>query len=151
MFLSLSIIILIVQPYKKSYMNVLDGLLLALLGLVTLLLVTFQYLHNTIKDGKEVLALILVITCSFPQLILLLSVTYRQLKGKRIVQSIVRQVSTLLKQVCTRNHTANQLSDENSLPHRLICPNQLLFNRLERWIFLHDTYCNCAVKQLAYT
>jgi len=125
MFLSLSILILIVQPYKKSYMNVLDGLLLALLGLVTLLLVTFQYLHNTIKDGKEVLALILlVIICSFPQLILLLSVTYRQLKGKRIVQSIARQVSTLLKHVCTRNHTANQLSDENPLPHRLICPNQ---------------------------
>jgi len=46
MFLSLSIFILIVQPYKESYMNVLDGLLLALLGLVTLLLVIFQYLHN---------------------------------------------------------------------------------------------------------
>ena len=34
MFLGLSILILIAQPYKKSYMNVLDGLLLALLGLV---------------------------------------------------------------------------------------------------------------------
>jgi len=93
MFLSLSILILIVQPYKKSYMNVLDGLLLALLGLVTLLLVTFQYLHNTIKDGKEVLALILVIICSFPQLILLLSAIYRQMKRKRIVQYIARHIA----------------------------------------------------------
>jgi len=37
MFLSLSILILIVQPYKKNYMNVLDGLLLALMGFVMLL------------------------------------------------------------------------------------------------------------------
>jgi len=104
--------ILIVQPYKKSYMNVLDGLLLALLGLVTLLLVTFQYLHN-ITDGNEALALII---CSLPQFILLLNATYRQLKEKRIVQSIARQVGTMLKQVCTQNH-ADQLSDANTLPH----------------------------------
>ena len=31
MFLSLSILIIILQPYKKSYLNVLDGLLLALM------------------------------------------------------------------------------------------------------------------------
>ena len=69
MFLSLSIFMLIVQPYKKSYVNVLDGLLLALLGLVTLPLVTFQYLHNIITDGNGALALILLIICSLPQLI----------------------------------------------------------------------------------
>jgi len=44
MFLSLSILILIVQPYKKSYMNVLDGLLLALFGFLILLVITFQFL-----------------------------------------------------------------------------------------------------------
>jgi len=82
MFLSLSMLILIVQPYKKSYMNVLDGLLLALLGLVTLLLVTFHYLHNIIRDANEMLALIFAIICSFPQFILLLSVTYRQRKER---------------------------------------------------------------------
>ena len=127
MFLSLSIFILIVQPYKKSYMNVLDGLLLALLGLVTLLLVTFQYLHNIITDGNGALALTLFIICSLPQFILLLNVTYRQMKGKRVVQSIARQVGTFLKKVCTRNHAKGQLSDANPLPHRLICPNQ--YNR----------------------
>ena len=35
MLLSLSILTLIVQPYKKSHMNVLDGLLLAVLGFYT--------------------------------------------------------------------------------------------------------------------
>jgi len=85
--------ILIVQPYKKSYLNVLDGLLLALLGVVTLLLVTFQYLNNIITDGNEALALILLIICSLPQFILLLNVTYRQMKGKRVVQSFAKLVN----------------------------------------------------------
>ena len=39
-FLSLFTLILAVQPYNKSYMNVIDGLLLVL----SLLLITFQYL-----------------------------------------------------------------------------------------------------------
>ena len=123
MFLSLSILILIVKPYKKSYMNVLDGLLLALLEFLTLLIVTFQY-FSIVTDGHEIQAIMFVILCGFPQLILVLSVIYRQLKGKRIVQSIAKQVSTLLNQVCTQNHTEDQLSDANPLPHRLISPNQ---------------------------
>jgi len=73
MFKSLFILILIVQPYKKSYMSVLDGLLLALMGLLTLLNVTFQYLLPT---ANEILLLIFVITTGFLQLVLLLTVTY---------------------------------------------------------------------------
>ena len=80
MVLSLSTLILIVQPYKKSYMNVLDGLLLAILGLLTLLVVTFEFL---LPSANETLPLIIVIACGFPQLVLLLSVTYRQLKGNK--------------------------------------------------------------------
>ena len=57
MFLSLSILVLIVQPYKKSYMNVLDGLLLALLGFVTLLIVTFLYI---LPSANETLPLLLL-------------------------------------------------------------------------------------------
>ena len=49
MFLSLSILTLIVQPYKKSYMSVLDGLLLALLGFLTLLIATFRVSPAIIK------------------------------------------------------------------------------------------------------
>jgi len=41
MLLSLSILTLIVQPYKKNYMNVLDGLLLAVLVFFAQLLFTF--------------------------------------------------------------------------------------------------------------
>ena len=122
MFLSLSILVLIVQPYKKTYMNVADGLLLALLGFLTLVLVIFQYFH--IAVGYATLPLILATTCSLPQLVLLLSVTYRQLKGKQVVQYITRQVRTFIKRVCKRNRAENELSEANPLPHRLIDPNQ---------------------------
>ena len=50
MFLSLSILITILQPYKKSYVKVLDGLLLALMGFLTLLLVTFLYIPPSTNE-----------------------------------------------------------------------------------------------------
>ena len=123
-FLSLSILILIVQPYKEHYVNVLDSLLLALMGFLTLLIVAIQFL---LPSADETLPLIFVIACCLPQLVLLLSVTYRQLKGKRIVRCITGKVGTLLKQVRTRNQAGDELSDAESLPHRLVSPNQ--YNR----------------------
>ena len=124
MFLSLSILITILQPYKKSYMNVLDGLLLALMGFLTLLLVTFLYI---LPSSNETLPIILVIACSFPQLILLLSVAYRQLKGKQIAKYIAGKLHALIKQICARNQGENELSEDDTLPHRLVSPSQ--YNR----------------------
>jgi len=121
MFLSLSILTLILRPYKKSYMNVLDGLLLALLGFLILLLVTFLYI---LPSANETLPLLMVIVCGVPQLVLLLSVTYTQLKGKQIAHYITGKVSTLLKWICRRNQAEGEHSDADSLPHRLISPNQ---------------------------
>ena len=120
-FLSLSILILIVQPYKKCYMNVVDSLLLALLGFLILLTVAIQFL---LPSSDEALPLIFVIACGLPQVVLLLSVAYRQLKGKRIVRFIASKVSTLLKQIHTRNRAEDGPSDANPLPHRLVSPNQ---------------------------
>ena len=73
------------RPYKKSYVNVLDGLLLALLGFLILLLVTFLYI---LPSANETLPLLMVIVCGVPQVVLLLSVTYTQLKGKQIAHYI---------------------------------------------------------------
>jgi len=122
MFLSLSTLILIVQPYKKSYMNVLDGLLLALMGFLTLLLVTFLYILPS--RGNEALPLVLVLTSSIPQFVLMLIVLYRQLKGKWIMRRIAGKFNTLIKQVCTRNQAEEETSVTDSLPHRLISPDQ---------------------------
>jgi len=119
MFLSLSMFILIVQPYKKSYMNVLDSLLLALVGFLTLLLITFKYLLPS--DRSETLPL--------PQLVLLLSVTYRQLKGKWIVQFFAGRVGALLKYIQRGKQAEGELLDaeEDPLPHRLASSDQ--YNR----------------------
>ena len=66
----------------------------------------------------EDLPLIFVIACGLPQLVLLMSVTYRQLKGTRIVRCIAGQVGTLLKKIHTRNQAGDDdLSDADSLPH----------------------------------
>ena len=124
LFLSLSILILILRPYKRNYMNVLDGLLLALLGFVTLLIVTFLYI---LPSANETLPLLLLIACSLPQLVLVLSVTCRQLKGKQIAGHIAGKVSTFVKQIWKQNKAADELSDADSLPHRLVSPNQ--YNR----------------------
>jgi len=120
MFLSLSMLIIILQPYKKSYMNVLDGLLLALLGFLTLLLVTFLYI---LPSSNETLPLMFVTACGFPQLVLLLNVSYRQLKGKQIARYIAGKVHTLIKQIRARNQDENELLEDDSLPHRLVSPS----------------------------
>jgi len=121
LFLSTSLFILIVQPYKKHYMDVLDALLLALLGFLVLLVVTLKFV---LPSANETLPLIFVVACGVPQLALLLSVTYRQLKGKKVVQYIAGRVSTLLNRIHKRNQVEDELSDGDQLPHRLICPNQ---------------------------
>jgi len=135
-FLSLSTLILIVQPYKKGFMNVVDGLLLAVLGFLTLLIATFLYNPAT---SNQTLALIIVIVCGLPQLVLLLSVTYRQLKGKQISRYIAGKVSIMLKHIHKPVQQENQPSDADQLPHRLTSPNQ--YNRSLTSEF-EQTYAN---------
>jgi len=122
MFLSLSTVILVVQPYKKSYMNVLDGLLLALIGFLILLLLTFLYILPSSRS--ETLPLIIVITFSVPMLVLLFTVFYRQLKGKHIMRFIAGKVNILLKKICAQKRAEEEISAADSLPHRLISPDQ---------------------------
>ena len=102
-------------------MNVLDGLLLALMGFLTLLLVTILYI---LPSPNETLPLIFVIACSFPQLVLLLSVTYRQLKGKQIAKCIAGKVHTLINQIRARNQGKTEPTGDNPLPDQLVNPNQ---------------------------
>lgn len=59
-------LIVIVQPHKKRYMHVLDALLLALLGFLTLVIVTFEFLLPTSRD--ETLHIVFMIACGLPSL-----------------------------------------------------------------------------------
>jgi len=150
--LSLSMLILIVQPYKKSYMNVLDGLLLGLLGALMLLIVTFEFLLPSSRN--ETLPIIFVIACGFPQLMLLLSVTYRQLKVKLIVGYIAGKVSAWLKKIHKQNQAEDELSWANSLPHRLVNPNQYnksLLSESEETHANFETFTVLGQVQPAYT
>jgi len=54
----------------------------------------------------------------------MLSVTCRQLKGRRAVGYIAGKVKTLLKQMKKQNQAEDGPSDADSLPHRLVSPNQ---------------------------
>ena len=115
-------LMLIIQPYKKSYMNVLDGLLLAVTGFLILLIVTFLYMLPSSRS--ETLPLIIMITSSVPMLVLLFPVFYRQLKGKHIMRFIAGKVNILLMKICTQEWAEEEISVADSLPHRLICPDQ---------------------------
>jgi len=88
---------------------------------LTLLIVTFLYI---LPSSNETLHLIFVIACGFPQLVLLLSVTYSLLKGKHIAKYIAGKVRDLMKQICTQQQNEDELSDDDPLPDRLINPNQ---------------------------
>jgi len=75
-------------------------------------------------SANETLPILMMIVCGVPQLVLLLSVTYAQLKGNQVAYYIAGKVSTLLKQIYRQNQAEGELSDADSLPHRLISPNQ---------------------------
>jgi len=78
----------------------------------------------------------MVIAFSFPQLVLLLTVTYNQLKGKQISQYIAGKVGIMLKQIRKPNQAEDEPPDADQLPHRLICPNQYNISESEQ------TYAN---------
>jgi len=71
---------------------------------------------------------IIVITCSLPQLVLLLSVTYRQLKGKWIAQYIAGRIGVLLKYIQRGKQAECELSEAEDaplrMPDRLASPNK---------------------------
>jgi len=117
-------------------MNVLDALLLGLMSTLILLNKTFEFLLPS--SGNETVPIIFMITSGYPQLFLLLSVTYRQLKGKLIVGYISGKVSTWLKKIHKRNQAEEELSEADSLPRRLVNPNQYNKSLLSELELTHD-------------
>ena len=110
-----SLFIATVRPYKRNYMNVLESLMLALLGLVSLLMLAYQYL---LPSETHLLLLPYLITTliSIPQLVLILYILYHPLRGRRLVKYITVRITNL------RTNTRGQKTD--SLPDRLVNPDQ---------------------------
>ena len=69
------------------------------MGFLTLLIVTFLYI---LPSAKETLPLIFVIACGLPQLVWVLSVIYRQLKGNQVARYIAGKFCTLVKQILNK-------------------------------------------------
>ena len=105
------------------------------MGLLTLLNVTFQYL---LPAANETLPLILVIITGFPQLVLLLTLIYKQLIGKWIIY-VTGKISSFLKKIHKPNQAEEELSDTDSLPHRLVSPNQYNSSLLSETEQTHKT------------
>jgi len=65
-----SLVIATARPYKRNYMNILESLMLALVGLLSLLILAYQYLLPA--DTHLLLPYLIITFASIPQLVLAL-------------------------------------------------------------------------------
>ena len=114
-----AMLIAIARPYKRNYMNVLESLMLILLGLVLLLILAYQYLLPS--EAHLLLPYLITTLISIPQLVLILYIVYHPLRGRRLVKYITERIRNLRTNVKGQN-TEQQVTD--SLPDRLVNPDQ---------------------------
>ena len=79
LFFGLALFTAIVQPYKKQYMNTVDALLMANLGLLAFLFTALKYLVPFHSEDFSVIWVILLIVTSIPQIVLSFLVSYKVL------------------------------------------------------------------------
>ena len=114
-----SLFVAIARPYKRNYMNVLESLMLSLLGLLPLLILAYDY---QLPSDTDLLVPYLILTfASIPQLVLTLYILYHPLRGRRLVKYITVRI-TNLKTKARGQNTEPQITD--SLPDRLVNPDQ---------------------------
>jgi len=114
-----SLFVAIARPYKRNYMNVLESLILSLLGLLPLLILAYDY---QLPSDTDLLVPYLILTfASIPQLVLTLYILYHPLRGRRLVKYITVRI-TNLKTKARGQNTEPQITD--SLPDRLVNPDQ---------------------------
>ena len=114
-----SLLIATARPYKRNYMNVLESLMLALLGLLSLLILAYEYLLP--PETHLLLPYLILTLISIPQLVLILYVLYHPLRGRRLVKYITGKI-TNLKTNARGQNTEQQVTD--SLPDRMVNPDQ---------------------------
>ena len=118
--LATSLLIGIARPYKRNYMNVLESLMLALIGLLSLLILAYQYLLPT--EANLLLPYLILTLISIPQLVLILYVLYHPLRGRRLVKYITGKITNLKTNTIGGQNTEQQVTD--SLPDRLVNPDE---------------------------
>ena len=119
---------IIVQPYKKTYLNVFDSLLLALLGFLTLRYSCIScHQQMELRHSSSYLWLAIPVVCHSLSCCWASSADNWKECGL-CNNHIAGKIGTLLtEKVHTRIQAGDNLSNADSLPHWLVSPNQ--YNR----------------------
>ena len=123
---STSLFFAIVRPYKVNYFNVIDSIILAMVGLLTLIGQFVLYIPNQMySHALGVTGLLLMCT---PHAALVLCILYTISKKIRILQRLKRKCLCRLSLVCCNEHSLPNSNhaglNTDPLPDRLVHPDE---------------------------
>ena len=107
----------IARPYKTTYMNNVDIVILNLLCLLSLVLVYLLYL----SDRRHSLMPILLL--GVPHITLIFYICYK-LAGKTGITQCLKACILTTRQTCQANANVESTSDTDSMPDRMINPGE---------------------------
>ena len=130
---SYGIMIALVRPYKKTYMNVIDTLIMANLALLALM-VNKLYLEDSDTKLALFYAIIIAIFGILPLLSLTGFIAYRILRRIKNELDLFRTKIEKKEQSSETTTIAQQdLSDDPELPDRVLHPQQYTFLRMKNF------------------
>ena len=135
LYTSYGIIIALIRPYKKTYMNVTDTLIMANLALLALM-VNKLYLEDSNTKLGLFYAIIIAIFSVLPLLSLTGFIAYRILRRIKNELDLFRTKMERKEQsskTTTRSNPQQDLSDDPELPDRVLHPQQYTFLRMKKF------------------
>ena len=122
-FVSTSLFFAIIKPYKVNYFNAIDSIILAMLGLLSMVCQFVLYLPN--QKYAHVIAVCGLLTAGIPHATLGLYILYIVVKKIKIAQCAKKKFQCLLTVLCWNEHTLAETDNGvGSLPDRLVNPNE---------------------------
>jgi hypothetical protein len=133
LYTSYGILIALVRPYKKTYMNVIDTLIMANLALLVLM-VDKLYSEDSNTSLALFYAIILAIFSALPLLSLTGFIAYRILRSVKNQLGLFRTKMEMKERSSKTTAIAQQdLSDDPELPDRVLRPQQYNFLRMKNF------------------
>ena len=120
--LCLSTCYLVIQPYKKKYMNIVEGVLYIFAAIVMLLLGTFKFKLDRPHRAEMYIRLVLIL---LPSLIVITLFVKKLMEMAFPTKTLSKIRYCLKKCLLKRNESADvAIVVEECLPHRLTSPNE---------------------------
>jgi hypothetical protein len=133
LYTSYGMMIALVRPYKKAYMNVIDTLIIANLALLALM-VNKLYLEDSNTSLALFYAITLAIFSALPLLSLTGFIAYRILRSIKNQLGLFRTKMEMKEQSSKTTAIAQQdLSDDPELPDRVLHPQQYNLLRMKKF------------------